>query len=84
MFLHDLWGKGGSGCKVTVRLVATHTQPGLMQRSLPRRVICDPANPGPHGDGVLAYYTALEYGTVHFAILEDRKFRGYHQRSSKN
>ncbi|MEM0970392.1 MAG: alkaline phosphatase D family protein, partial [Verrucomicrobiota bacterium] len=28
-----------------------------------------------HGDGVRAYYTALEYGGVRFAILEDRKFK---------
>ena len=35
----------------------------------------DPVNPGPHGDGVRAYYTALEYGGVHFAILEDREFK---------
>lgn len=34
-----------------------------------------PANPGPHGDGINAYYTSLEYGGVSFAILEDRKFK---------
>ena len=35
----------------------------------------DAVNPGPHGDGVAAYYTALEYGGARFAILEDRKFK---------
>lgn len=35
----------------------------------------DPANAGPWGDGVNAYFTSLDYGGVSFAILEDRKFK---------
>lgn len=77
VFANDLWGNGGLRMKGnrTTGGYPTHlgwvnaaefTQTG----SLP-----DPINPGPHGDGVLAYYTALEYGGVHFAILEDRKFK---------
>lgn len=77
VFANDLWGRGGmrmNGDRTTGGYpthpdwvnAAEFTQTG----NLP-----DPVNPGPHGDGVLAYYTALEYGGVHFAILEDRKFK---------
>ena len=77
VFANDLWGRGGvrmNGQRTTGGYpthpdwvnAAEFTQTG----NLP-----DPANPGPHGDGVLAYYTALEYGGVHFAVLEDRKFK---------
>lgn len=77
VFANDLWGKGGlrmKGMRTTGGYpthldwvnAAEFTQTG----NLP-----DPVNPGPHGDGALAYYTALEYGGVHFAILEDRKFK---------
>lgn len=77
VFANDLWGKGGvrmNGQRTTGGYpthpdwvnAAEFTQTG----NLP-----DPIHPGPHGDGVLAYYTALEYGGVNFAILEDRKFK---------
>jgi phosphodiesterase/alkaline phosphatase D-like protein len=77
IFANDIWGKGGlrmNGPRTTGGYpthpdwvnAAEFTQTG----NLP-----DPVNPGPHGDGVLAYYTALQYGGVHFAILEDRKFK---------
>ena len=77
VFANDLWGKGGlrmKGLRTTGGYpthldwvnAAEFTQTG----NLP-----DPVNPGPHGDGAKAYYTALEYGGVHFAILEDRKFK---------
>ena len=77
VFANDLWGRGGvrmDGDRTTGGYpthpdwvnAAEFTQTG----NLP-----DPVDPGPHGDGVLAYYTALEYGGVHFAILEDRKFK---------
>lgn len=77
VFSNDLWGRGGVRMKGdrTTGGYPTHldwvnaaefTQTG----NLPA-----PVNPGPHGDGVLAYYTALDYGGVRFAILEDRKFK---------
>lgn len=77
VFANDLWGKGGqrmNGQRTTGGYpthmdwvnAAEFTQTG----NLP-----DPIDPGPHGDGVKAYYTSLEYGGVHFAILEDRKFK---------
>ncbi len=77
VFANDLWGRGGvrmSGKRTTGGYpthpawvnAAEFTQTGHLP---------DPVNPGSHGDGVLAYYTALEYGGVRFAILEDRKFK---------
>jgi PhoD-like phosphatase len=77
VFANDLWGKGGKrmvGARTTGGYpthpdwvnAAEFTQTG----NLP-----DPIDRGPHGDGILAYYTALEYGGVRFAILEDRKFK---------
>ena len=77
VFANDLWGRGGirmNGDRTTGGYpthpdwvnAAEFTQTG----NLP-----DPVDPGPHGDGVLAYYTALNYGGVSFAILEDRKFK---------
>lgn len=77
VFANDLWGNGGltmKGDRTTggypchpnwvnaVELTQTGTLPSPVDR-------------GPHGDGVLAYYTALKYGGVSFAILEDRKFK---------
>ena len=77
VFANDLWGNGGvlmDGNRTTGGYpthpdwvnAAEFTQTGQLP---------DPVDPGPHGAGVLAYYTALEYGGVHFAILEDRKFK---------
>ncbi|MDB4809913.1 alkaline phosphatase D family protein [bacterium] len=77
VYANDLWGNGGvvmDGNRTTGGYpthpdwvnAAEFTQTGHLP---------DPVDPGPHGDGVRAYYTALEYGGVHFAILEDRKFK---------
>ena len=35
----------------------------------------DPYDPTPIEQGIGVYYTALNYGRVSFAILEDRKFK---------
>ena len=77
VFANDLWGNGG------VRMTGDRTAGGYPTHpdwvnaaeftqtgNLP-----DAANPGPHGDGVQAFYTSLDYGGVRFAILEDRKFK---------
>ena len=77
VFANDLWGNGGvrmDGSRTTGGYpthpdwvnAAEFTQTGHLP---------DAIHPGPHGDGVTAYYTALEYGGVRFAILEDRKFK---------
>lgn len=86
VFANDLWGRGGvrmNGNRTTGGYpthldwvnAAEFTQTGHLP---------DPVNRGPHGDGVLAYYTALIYGGVHFAILEDRKFKSAPSEVIKN
>lgn len=77
VFANDLWGKGGlrMNGKRTTGGYPTHPDWVNAAEFTQTGNLPDPVNPGPHGDGVLAYYTALEYGGVHFAILEDRKFK---------
>lgn len=77
VFANDLWGRGGVRMKGDRTTGGYPTHPDWVNAAEFTQTghLPDPANPGPHGDGVLAYYTALEYGGVHFAILEDRKFK---------
>ena len=77
VFSNDLWGKGGLRMNGDRTSGGYPTHPDWVNAAEFTQTgnLPDPANPGPHGDGVLAYYTALEYGGVHFAILEDRKFK---------
>lgn len=77
VYANDLWGDGGR------RMTGSRTTGGYAMH--PRWVnavertqtwhLPDPANAGPWGDGIFAYYTSLDYGGVSFAILEDRKFK---------
>ena len=77
VFANDLWGRGGARMKGkrTTGGYPTHVDWVNAAEFTQTGNLPDPVNPGPHGDGVRAYYTALEYGGVHFAILEDRKFK---------
>ena len=77
VFANDLWGRGGvrMNGKRTTGGYPTHPDWVNAAEFTQTGNLPDPVNPGPHGDGVFAYYTALEYGGVHFAILEDRKFK---------
>ena len=77
VFANDLWGRGGRRMKGKRTTGGYPTHPDWVNAAEFTQTgnLPDPVNPGPHGDGVRAYYTALEYGGVHFAILEDRKFK---------
>ena len=77
VFANDLWGRGGVVMKGDRTTGGYPTHPDWVNAAEFTQTgnLPDPVHPGPHGDGVLAYYTALEYGGVHFAILEDRKFK---------
>lgn len=77
VFANDLWGKGGARMNGNRTTGGYPTHPDWVNAAEFTQTgnLPDPVHPGPHGDGVLAYYTALEYGGVHFAILEDRKFK---------
>lgn len=77
VYANDLWGNGclrmtgerttgGYRCHPNWVNAVEFTQTGVLP---------DAVNKGPHGDGIFAYYTGLEYGGVRFAILEDRKFK---------
>ncbi len=77
IYANDLWGDGGR------RMVGDRTTGGypmhpLWVNAVERTQtwqIPDPANVGPWGDGINAYYTSFDYGGVSFAVLEDRKFK---------
>jgi hypothetical protein len=77
VYANDLWGNGGvlMDGKRTTGGYPTHLDWVNAAEFTQTGHLPDPVDPGPHGAGVLAYYTALEYGGVHFAILEDRKFK---------
>ena len=77
VFANDLWGKGGLRMegKRTTGGYPTHPEWVNAAEFTQTGNLPDPVNPGPHGDGIFAYYTALKYGGVQFAILEDRKFK---------
>ena len=77
IYANDLWGDGGR------RMTGDRTTGGYPMHPLwvnaAERTqtwhLPDPANPGPWGDGINAYFTSFDYGGVSFAILEDRKFK---------
>lgn len=77
VYANDLWGDGGrimtgdrteGGYPMHVDWV--NAVEATQTAHLPR-----PAEKGPWGDGIDAYFTSLDYGGVSFAILEDRKFK---------
>lgn len=77
IYANDLWGNGG------VRMQGDRTTGGYPMH--PKWVnavertqtwhLPDPADVGPWGDGINAYFTSLDYGGTSLAILEDRKFK---------
>lgn len=77
VYANDLWGDGGR------RMTGNRTSGGYpmhpMWVNAAERTqtwhLPDPADAGPWGDGINAYFTSLDYGGVSFAILEDRKFK---------
>lgn len=77
VFANDLWGNGGVRMKGSRTTGGYPTHPDWVNAAEFTQTgnLPDAVNPGPHGDGVAAYYTALEYGGARFAILEDRKFK---------
>jgi phosphodiesterase/alkaline phosphatase D-like protein len=77
VFANDLWGNGGVRMKGNRTAGGYPTHPEWVNAAEFTQTgnLPDAVNRGPHGDGVAAYYTDLEYGGVRFAILEDRKFK---------
>lgn len=77
VYANDLWGKGGLTMTGDRTTGGYNNHPNWVNavELTQTGVLPDAVNKGPHGDGIFAYYTALEYGGVRFAILEDRKFK---------
>lgn len=77
IYANDLWGDGGR------RMTGNRTSGGYPMHPMWVNAVertqtwhlPDPAQAGPWGDGINAYFTSLDYGGVSFAILEDRKFK---------
>ncbi len=77
VFENDLWGKGGllmDGHRTTG---GYRNHPDWVNNMEFTQVGVLPAaiNMGPHGAGINAYYTSVEYGGVRLAVVEDRKFK---------
>ena len=77
VYANDLWGDGGRQMKgdrttggYNMHLDWVNAVERTQTFHLP-----DASMPGPWGEGVLAYYTSMEFGGVRFCILEDRKFK---------
>ena len=77
VYANDLWGDGGrrmNGDRTTGGYPMHPHWVNAVERTQTWH-IPDPANAGPWGDGINAYFTSFDYGGVSFAILEDRKFK---------
>ena len=77
IYANDLWGDGGRRMQGdrTTGGYPMHPQWVNAAERTQTWHLPDPANAGPWGDGINAYFTSLDYGGVSFAILEDRKFK---------
>lgn len=77
VYLNKLWGDGGKKMKKSRFAGGYPCHPNWVNTveltqmgTLPKAHL-----KGPHGDGIFAYYTSIEYGGVRLAVLEDRKFK---------
>ena len=77
VYANDLWGDGGRRMKGDRTTGGYPMHPDWVNAVEATQTghLPAPANRGPWGDGINAYYTSLEYGGIAFAILEDRKFK---------
>jgi len=73
----NLWGHGGRKAPHGVNS-GGYTMPAEWVRMVERTQtsnLPDPFDPTPVEQGIGVYYTAMNYGRVSFAIIEDRKFK---------
>ena len=77
IYANDLWGDGGRRMNGSRTTGGYPMHPDWVNAAEKTQTwnLPDAHSPGPWGDGINAYFTALEYGGVSFAILEDRKFK---------
>ncbi len=72
----NLWGAGGRKTNKDDR--GGYVMPADFVRMVERTQcsnLPDPYDPRPIEQGIGVYYTAMDYGRISFAILEDRKFK---------
>jgi len=73
----NLWGQGGRKCPGGINTGGYAMDPQwvkMVERTQTSN-LPDPFDPTPIGQGIGVYYTAMTYGRVSFAIIEDRKFK---------
>lgn len=73
----NLWGQGGRkapGRDHTGGYVHPADFVMMVERTQASH-LPDPFDPTPVGQGIGVYYTAVNYGRISFAVLEDRKFK---------
>jgi len=74
----NLWGAGGKKSNTGAGHDGGYFKPVEYVREVERAQtshLPDPYDPTPVARGIGVYYTALEWGGISFAILEDRKFK---------
>ncbi|MEM7478526.1 MAG: sulfatase-like hydrolase/transferase, partial [Planctomycetota bacterium] len=77
VYANDLWGDGGKRMQGDRTTGGYPTHPAWVNavEATQTAHLPDAVAPGPWGDGIQAYFTALDYGGITFAIVEDRKFK---------
>ncbi len=83
VYQSNIWGAGGINAPTEWDYVTNQTSGGYMMppewvNMVQRTQVAnlpDPFDPDTVAQGIEVYYTALNYGCVSFAILEDRKFK---------
>jgi hypothetical protein len=76
VFQGNLWGEGGRHTDKDDK--GGYVMPAEFVKMVERTQtshLPDPYDPTPVAQGIGVYYTALNYGRISFAILEDRKFK---------
>ena len=74
----NLWGAGGKKSNVSAGHDGGYFKPVEYVREVERAQtshLPDPYDPTPVERGIGVYYTALNWGGISFAIIEDRKFK---------
>ncbi|MEM9410976.1 MAG: DUF1080 domain-containing protein, partial [Planctomycetota bacterium] len=74
----NLWGSGGKIAKTRHGPSGGYYMPAEYIHEVERAQtshLPDPYDPTPIGNGIGVYYTALTWGGISFAIIEDRKFK---------
>lgn len=84
VYMGNIWGEGGrktlinTGHRKDIQDSGGYRMPPEWVKMVERTQtshLPDPYDPTPVKQGIGVYYTAMNYGNISFAILEDRKFK---------